>query len=261
MTPRSFPLLSDKHSGEAVVTPENFVAYINRRKNTSPAVVPECLILCYQKSLLWQIAQTMNITDAYLSTQPIMMLDDFDAKVAVAGDFGIGAPAAVAVFENMVASGVKKIVSVGTAGSLQPDLKVGDMVVCDRAIRDEGTSFHYLPPEKYSSADPELTTLLAASLKRHNTPFRVGTTWTTDAPYRETKAEVLHYQQEGVLCVDMEASALFAVARCRNVKTASLFVVSDSLANLSWVPGFHFKSVRSSLMALIGTAATTLTEL
>lgn len=260
MTVRSFPYQGDKYKSEAVMTPENFVAYINRRKKSKPAPVPECLILCYQKSLLWQISQTMEVTDAFLTNQPILLLDDFDKRVAIAGEFGIGAPAAVSFVENMIASGVKKFVSVGTAGALQPDLKVGHMLVCNRAIRDEGTSFHYLPGEKYSTADPELTAMLKASLKKSKSPFQAGTTWTTDAPYRETKAEILQYQREGVLSVDMETAALFAVAKYRKVKMAALFAISDSLADLSWTPGFHFKDLRTSLTTLIRTAAATLMQ-
>ncbi len=98
-------------------------------------------------------------------------------------------------------------VSVGTAGSLQRDLDIGDLVLCEAAIRDEGVSHHYLPPAKLATAAAPLNAALGAAMKQAGLRFRAGTSWTIDTPYRETVAEARQYQAEGVLCVEMEAAA------------------------------------------------------
>jgi purine-nucleoside phosphorylase len=89
--------------------------------------------------------------------------------------------------------------------------------------------------------------------------FRTGTSWTIDTPYRETIDEVRHYQAEGVLCVEMEAAALFAVAKVRGLRLASAFVISDSLAELVWSSHFRSPEVTSSLIELYQAAVATLT--
>jgi uridine phosphorylase len=88
--------------------------------------------------------------------------------------------------------------------------------------------------------------------------YQTGTSWTIDAPYRETVAEVRHYQAEGVLCVEMEAAALFAVASVRGVHLASAFVISDSLADLEWNPQFHGDEVQAGLVTLYEAAVAAL---
>ena len=106
-----------------------------------------------------------------------------------------GAPVAAGRMENLIALGVRRFVSLGSAGGLQPDLDVGDLVVCTGAVRDEGVSYHYLADHVEVSPDPTLTAALSAEL---HGPIRAGRTWTIDAPYRETVAEVHHYRADGV---------------------------------------------------------------
>jgi uridine phosphorylase len=143
------------------------------------------------------------------------------------------------LLEQLIAFGVKEFLSVGIAGSLQKELRVGSIVICDKAIRDEGVSHHYLEASKYSYASKSLTKKIEVALTRFNLDYAVGTTWTIDTPYRETIAEVKQYQKEGVLTVDMEASAIFAVAEYRGVEAGSIFTISDYLAELEWEPKFH----------------------
>ena len=185
-------------------------------------------------------------------------LDETDDRIAVAGGFGIGAPGAIVVLEGLIVQGIRRFLSIGTAGSLQRHLAIGDIVVCDRAIRDEGTSHHYLPPDTYAHASPAATARLVDALQATGTPHSVGTSWTTDAPYRETIAEVQHYQAEGVLAVEMEAAALFAVAAYRGVEMGSLLTISDTLGDLKWDPHFRSDTTRESLETALprgGTSA------
>jgi uridine phosphorylase len=127
-------------------------------------------------------------------------------------------------------------------------------VLCERAIRDEGVSHHYLPPDKYVHPSPELSAELGAALGAL-ADFRRGSTWTIDAPYRETVEELRRYRSEGVLTVEMEAAALAAVAQYRSVEFAAAFTVSDSLADLVWDPQFHHPETVRGLDRLYEAAA------
>lgn len=160
---------------------------------------------------------------------------------------GIGAPNAAVVMEELIALGGKEFINIGSAGGLN---EFG-VFLCDRAIRDEGTSHHYLSQEKYVSPDNKLTEKLGLSIKKVGLSLEKGTTWTTDGAYRETKAEITHYKKEGVKTVEMEASALFSVAKVRKVKIASAFVVSDILGEKKWDPQFDSKHVHLKLKKLI----------
>lgn len=104
----------------------------------------------------------------------------------------------------------------------------------ETAVRDEGTSHHYLPSEPTVAASPQVTASVAQAIAQANLPCHKGATWSTDAPYRETAAAVAHYQQQGVQTVEMEVAALFAVAQYCQTEAAALLAVSDSLAGGVW---------------------------
>jgi purine-nucleoside phosphorylase len=122
--------------------------------------------------------------------------------------------------------------------------------LCKKAIRDEGTSYHYTPPSKYAYPDERLTKRLEDSLKENNIEFRKAINWTIDSIFRETKKEIEQYKNEGVTTVDMEASALFAVAGVREAKIAAAFVVSDVFFEGGWERGRDKLSVKKDLIKL-----------
>ena len=132
-------------------------------------------------------------------------------RVAVLTSFGGGSPMVMELAEELAVMGTKKMVLMTWGGTLQKDIQPGDIVVCDRAIRDEGASHHYLPAAKYIDAEAQLVNALVAAIQARGAQCTVGTTWTTDAPYRETREEVLQYQAEGVKTVEMESAGLFTV--------------------------------------------------
>ena len=111
---------------------------------------------------------------------------------------------------------------------------IGHVIVPTFAIRDEGTSYHYQPPSRSIEPTPDALEALLATLNRHDVPFETGGTWTTDAFYRETRAKVERRVAEGCLAVEMEASALFAIARFRGVPIAQLLTTSDDLSGEEW---------------------------
>ena len=248
----TYPNFAGKHAEEALYSASDFVGYLRRIGDEAPRA-PAGVILCYQRHLYEYVLRAEGMERAgpapgrgFLAS--LVPLPSTGGAVGLVGRFGIGAPAAAAALEELAARGTSAVVSVGTAGSLQHSLKPGDLVLCEAAIRDEGVSHHYLPPGKLAPASPSLTAALGAALT--GTSYQTGTSWTIDAPYRETIAEVRHYQAEGVLCVEMEAAALFAVASVRGMHLASAFVISDSLAGLEWNPQFHGVKVQEGLVTL-----------
>jgi uridine phosphorylase len=179
-------------------------------------------------------------------------------RIGVLGGFGFGAPVATLLMEDFIALGTEKFISIGTAGGLQHDAKVGDIVLCDRAIRDEGVSHHYVPPGKYGYASSNLTTRLADAFVRRGTRYTTGCAWTIDTPYRETLEEIRQYEREGVRCVEMEAAAIFSVAACRSVQAASAFVVSDLLVDGVWEPQMRSEETIAGLRTLYDAAVSAL---
>jgi uridine phosphorylase len=150
----------------------------------------------------------------------------------------VGAPAAALVMEDAIARGVRQILVVGSAGSLQPGLPIGTTVVVTGAEREDGTSHHYLPVGEVVVADPDLTDLLeSCAVNRGITPVR-GRAWTIDAPYRETTGAILRHRNAGVAVVEMEAAAMFAVAQVRGVRAALIVAVSDELFGARWNVAF-----------------------
>jgi uridine phosphorylase len=167
-----------------------------------------------------------------------------------------GAPQAVMGLEKLIALGVKRLWVMGWCGSLQSFLRLGDLVIPTSAISEEGTSRHYPIPSAAPQTDQELNFTLQDTLRNKGQSCRMGKVWTTDAPYRETLSKVKSYQDKGVLAVEMEMSALMAVAAYRGVKLAGLLVVSDELFSLKWHAGFKdpvFKTKRElAAQALLG---------
>ena len=139
----------------------------------------------------------------------------------------LGAPQAAMVMELFRLGGVRSFFSLGWCGSLQPDLSIGHVVLPETAVSEEGTSAHYVTEGSPPAADPDLSRCLTESLARKNLPFQRGRVWTTDAPFRETKKKIQEYAKKGILAVDMESSAIMAVARFRGLAWSGLMVVSD----------------------------------
>jgi uridine phosphorylase len=184
--------------------------------------------------------------------------DGTGGRVGVIGGFGIGAPAATSAFEALAAIGVRRFVSMGTAGALRAGLDTADVVVCDRAVRDEGVSHHYLPSARWAEPSTGLTDTLRRSLTDAGLEPSTGSAWTIDAPFRETVAEARHYAEEGVAVVEMEAAALFSVALVRGVEVAAAFAISDSLADGEWVPQFRSPRLAASLTRMVPAAVAAL---
>jgi uridine phosphorylase len=147
---------------------------------------------------------------------------------------GVGSPLAAMFLEEIIETGCRAFVAVGGAGGLIPELTVGHAVVPTSAVRDEGTSYHYLPAGREVGPSPRALAAVLSTLQQHGVPFVTGKVWTTDAPYRETQGKVKRRVAEGCLAVDMEAAALFAVARFRGAEFAHILAAADDLSQDQW---------------------------
>jgi purine-nucleoside phosphorylase len=166
-------------------------------------------------------------------------------RATLAGPF-LGAPQAVLGLEKMIVLGARRVFVTGWCGSLQPDLRIGDLVMPSGALSDEGTSKHYPLEGDEPEADPDLRRRLAAAVERNGLTARTGRIWSTDAPYRETRDKVRAFREAGLLAVDMEMSALLTVAAFRGVRLAALLTVSDELFDPAWRHGFSGDRLREA---------------
>lgn len=227
--PVSIPLVEFDGHEPAYLEPEEI---LDRRD------LPRCAVLCFFAEVLASLAEA---PDARLIGElrfahgghPIYELTTPHGVVAVLHP-GVGGPLAGAMLEELIALGCDTIVACGGAGALTPALSLGDFIVVDSALRDEGTSFHYLPPGRTVDADPAVVRTLVATVEEHGARYRVGRTWTTDAVYRETGSRVARRVAEECVTVEMEAAGLLAVAAFRGVRLGYLLYAGDSLAGEHW---------------------------
>lgn len=157
----------------------------------------------------------------------------------------IGAPAAILFLELAIARGVRTILVCGIAGSLQPDLPIGSLVVVGGAEREDGTSHHYLPAGEVVVPDSGLVKKLAAASRDSGPEAVVGRSWTIDAVFRETAGAIARHQKKGVAVVDMEAAAIFALAKVRGCRAGLVVAVSDEV-HRPWNPGFDEPAFRAA---------------
>jgi uridine phosphorylase len=259
----TFPNFSGKHTqvSTPLVTPERFVQHVRERGLLEGFVAPAGVILLYQRPYARGLLQR----EAHRPSPPfpewLHLLDRTDGKVGVLAFFGIGGPAMSTVVETLAALGTRRFINLGAAGGLQSGDRVGDLVVCDAAVRDEGLSHHYLPPARYAHPSVGLSRALADRLTARGHTYKRGATWTIDAPFRETAEELRHYRDEGVLTVEMEAAALFAIAEHRQFDAAAAFVLSDTLSDAEWTPDFGAPEILTGLDQLVQAAIEVITEL
>jgi uridine phosphorylase len=146
----------------------------------------------------------------------------------------IGAAGAGAFLEELIASGGRKFIVCGGAGVLDPAIAQGHLLLPTSAVRDEGLSYHYLPPEAEAKPSPRALAALKAELEARKAPYREGKTWTTDGVYRETRGKIAKRKAEGCLSVEMEAAGFFSVAQFRGVELAQLLYGGDDVSGEEW---------------------------
>lgn len=225
MEKERFPLLEFDGFKTEKVRPEYF--------ESTPKNLPERCVIAFSKSSVSAVAEryrAAKISELSNCTVnlPIYEIVRDGIKIALVPGF-LGSAGAAGQIEELAAGGAKKIVACGSAGTLTPK-PLGAIVVPTSAVRDEGASFHYAPPSYEIEADREVAEKIAQSLQRQGLPHVMGKTWTTDAIYRETQDKVDLRRAQGCLTVEMECSAMIAVARFRGVEFGQILYCGDDLS-------------------------------
>jgi uridine phosphorylase len=232
---------------EAFITPVGYISYALglRGRTLEESRLPETLIATFQSEVFANLRAALAAEQAPQVPKEVARVGVGkvgEREVALA-KLGVGAPMAVAALEELIALGVRRVIVVGTGGSLQPELTTGSLAIATGAIREDGTSFHYAPAGVEVMPDADLARALGEAVVAQGVTVTLGPVWTTDAPYRETRSKVTVYSAMGALAVEMEAAALFALATFRDVKLALLLAISDELFH-EWRPGFHAEELR-----------------
>lgn len=224
-----YPILEFDPSQPALLEP----AELLKRQ----AIAPHC-VLCFFREVLNELASSGRSHEvaqlgSEIGPNPIYELEMDGRRLAVCHP-GVGGPLAAGFLEELIALGCRYFIVCGGAGALDGRLILGHLVVPLTAIRDEGTSYHYLPPGREVSASPAGVRAIETILQRDHVPYLTGKSWTTDAIYRETPAKIARRRAEGALTVEMEAASLMAVAQFRQVDLAQILYAGDDVSSETW---------------------------
>ncbi len=226
--------------------------------------LPSMAILCFFGDLLESMCHAGDLVviqtlRSEMGEHPIYSCKRQDKTVAVFHP-GIGSSMAAAGLEQIIALGARDIIACGGAGVLSKDLAPGSVIVPTGAVRDEGTSYHYQPRSRHSHPHLDAVRAIEAACGTHQTPVVKGLTWTTDAIFRETPTKIASRKAEGCLTVEMEASALFAVAQFRGIRLGQLLYAGDDVSGRDWDQRRQAGRLesRSRLLALAFEAVTLL---
>lgn len=224
------PLLEDDSGSEGVVDPARVVPNVD---------MPERAVLCFFGDVVREVvaarpeARKVTALTSELGWTPVWEIEVNAHRLAVLQP-GVGAPMAAAFSEEIIAMGARRIVACGGAGALMPELEVGRAVVVDSAVRDEGTSYHYVPANGVVHADQHAVATVVEACEAAGIACAVARSWTTDAIYRETRDRMARRVAQGCHVVEMEAAALLAVAHYREVALGQVLMAGDTLAGQTW---------------------------
>jgi len=227
------PILLHKRYGAAsAFTPENLLREARRQKRLVPGSIPEVCVLDPDGDIVRYLrgtgrAELSRAWACYHTDLYVFRHDGYDYGII---GCAVGASYAVLIAEELFASGCQFLLSVTSAGQIRPVQAPPYFVVIDRALRDEGTSYHYLPPSDYCMAAAHLVADAHDALRAAGISVHLGATWTTDAPFRETVEAIEAASRAGILAVEMEAAALYAFAKARNRLVLCLAHVTNQMA-------------------------------
>lgn len=223
--------------------------------------MPPACVVCFFADVIAKVAREHNARVIFqlsseMGKNPLYEMDMDGQRVAFFHP-GVGAPLAAAFLEETIALGGRSFVACGGAGMLQKDIAMGHLIVPTSAVRDEGTSFHYLPASREVAPTEAALSAIRQTLQKDGAPFIEGKTWTTDAIYRETPKKIALRRDEGCVTVEMEAAAFFAVARFRGVEFGQILYGGDDLSSEAWDSRHWTRnaSVREKLFWLAAEAA------
>ena len=218
-------------SAPSVFLPAALLREARRQKGLATVDVPPVCILDPDGDIVRRLRQTGQARPFEAWPCYHTRLDIFTLAGQDVGIIGcaVGAPFAVLIAEELFASGCRLLLSVTSAGQITPAGQPPYFVIIERALRDEGTSYHYAAPSEYAEADPRLVAMAVEALKGLSQQVIVGSSWTTDAPFRETAEAIDAARSKGVLAVEMEAAALYTFARVAGVPMLCLAHVTNTM--------------------------------
>jgi len=235
---------------ELVLKPSELLAYRRANGQLPDFPPPRAVIFAPQKSLAEYILRRNATKKVKGFLGEFYLLKRVNGQIALSTSFGIGAPVIAGLTDEFAALGVKQFVLIGMAGGLQPELTTGSLVISTAAICGEGTSRHYLPSHPTVDSSPEMIARISQILTELKHRHTLGATWTTDAPFRELRKDVLEWEQRGVLAVDMEAAAMLAVAGSMNLSALAAFAIADQLSGGVWRMANDLRPVQQGLSIL-----------
>ena len=229
------PILKDKrYADESAFTPESLLRESRRQKCLPDVQAPRICVLDPDGDLVTQLQRSNRcVADPNWACYHTTLFRFVEAGI----EFGIvacavGAPFAVLVAEELFACGCSALISVTSAGQLDACQAPPYFVLIEWALRDEGTSYHYLPPAEFSHANPELLGRLTDAFTELRVSVFRGAVWTTDAPFRETEHTIASMKARGLLAVEMEAAALYAFAQARNKHVLCFAHVTNQMGSI-----------------------------
>jgi uridine phosphorylase len=229
------PILRGKnHHAPSVFTPEALLKEARRQKGIRAGAVPDICVLDPDGDIVRHLVATNHarrLTSWACYHTDLFAFEREGVEYGVVG-CAVGAAFAVLVAEELFVSGCKLLIGITSAGQIAPVQPPPYFVILDRALRDEGTSYHYLPPAEYSLADAGLVRIAEESLAAAGMTVLVGAAWTTDAPFRETAEAIATAKAEGILAVEMEAAALYAFAAARHQPVLCLAHVTNQMGQV-----------------------------
>lgn len=225
------PFENVNYKEEAIFSSEIFWKYKKISEDNPP---PFIMLLCFSDSLFNMMISKYKNKKINGLFGDLRVFKTFNYKIGILGKFGIGGPVTAVLTEDLKQWGVKIVISLGLGSSIQNTVRIGDFIIVEKALRDEGTSFHYESSQEYAFPSEELLKKISTNITFKNLQVHYGSVWTTDAIYRETKSEVLTYQSKNILAVEMETATLYTVGKYCNIQCISIIGVSDSIASLKW---------------------------
>jgi len=225
----SFPILEHDYTSEAKIEPSRII----KRRD-----IPEHCVITFFQDVIEKVVQQRQAKVVVANRwedgpHPIYEIEHRGRRLAFFHP-GVGAPVASGLLEEAIAFGCEKFIVCGGCGVLNKEMAVGNLIIVNSAVRDEGVSYHYIEPGRVITAHPVPVNALKSMLIERNLPFISGKTWTTDAPYRETPFTLERRRAEGCLTVEMEAASLMAVAQFRHVQLGQILYAGDDLSGDTW---------------------------
>ncbi len=228
---RQLPLFDHDVDEPPVFTPEALIEAVRNKRGSEAKPVPAVCVLEFDGDLTDElvrrsIARKFNGWSCFHTE---MFAVEVDGSLCGVIPRTIGGAYAVLIAEQLIASGAQAVIGLTSAGRVSRSIRIPSLVVATSALRDEGTSYHYLPPSATVEAPTEMAKILKKELAVVGLPVSTGLLWTTDAPYRETRGQLERYGRLGVLAVEMQAASLFAFAAARNATVGVVAHVTNAV--------------------------------